>query len=128
MEITQRAGAGDVVILDVGYELTKDSSGEDKATGFTELDIDNHFVFLEAIDALVDAGKTNILVNLTNVSYIDSSGLGALFDGYRKAIAKNGTFKLCNTNKDVKRVLEITKISKKIQIFESEEEGLASFA
>ncbi|HAR62442.1 MAG: hypothetical protein DKM50_07300 [Candidatus Margulisiibacteriota bacterium] len=126
MEIKQRT-KNNVIILDIGYELTKNDEGQETVTGFTELDIDNHFIFLEAIDALLDSGQNNIIVNLSNVSYIDSSGLGSIFDGYRKTIAKNGNLKLSNTNKDVKRVLEITKISKKIDIFDTEDEALQSF-
>ena len=126
MEIKQRV-INNVTVLDIGYEISKNDAGQEIVSGFTELDIDNHFIFLEAIDALLDAGQTNILVNLSNVSYIDSSGLGSIFDGYRKTIAKNGNLKLSNTNKDVKRVLEITKISKKIEIYDTEEEAVRSF-
>lgn len=126
MEIKQRS-KNNVVVLDIGYELSKGEAGEDVVSGFTELDIDNHFIFLEAIDALLDAGQNSIVVNLSNVSYIDSSGLGSIFDGYRKTVAKNGSLKLCNSNKDVKRVLEITKISKKIEIFDTEDDAINSF-
>lgn len=126
MEITHKIEE-EIAIIDIGYELGKDEAGADKATGVTELDIDNHFVFLEAIEALVDQGNTNIITNLENVSYIDSSGLGALFDGYRKTTAKNGSLKICCANKDVKRVLEITKISKKIDVLESLDEAISSF-
>ena len=125
MEILHRTDRG-VTIISIGYEVDPDYSGGEKTTGFTELDIDNHYVFLEMIDTLIDAGKTNILVNLENVSYIDSSGLGALFDGYRKVTSKNGAFSLCHANKDVKRVLEITKISKKIKGYETEDEAISS--
>ena len=62
-----------------------------------------------------------------NVSYIDSSGLWDLFEGHKKASQKSGHLVLLNTSKDVKRVLDITKISSKMQVFQDENEALNSF-
>ena len=52
-----------------------------------------------------------------NISYIDSSGLWALFESHKKANQKNGKIVLLSPKKDVKRVLDITKMSTKINIF-----------
>ena len=61
---------------------------------------------------------------MENVSYIDSSGLWALFEGHKKAAQRGGKLVLLNPTKDVRRVLDITKMSSKIQIFTTQTEAL----
>ena len=81
----------------------------------------------EAVENELAKGHHQILLNIKLVNYVDSSGLGAIFDSYKQVSEKGGVFKICNPNVEVKRVLEITKISKKIDIFSSEEQALQSF-
>ena len=64
---------------------------------------------------------------MENISYIDSSGLWAIFESYKKATQRNGEILLINPRKDVKRVLDITKISTKIHIFQNESDALIYF-
>ena len=61
---------------------------------------------------------------MQNIGYIDSSGLWALFEGHKKAMQRGSKLILAGVTKDVKRVLDITKMSSKLLIFPSVEEAL----
>ena len=71
--------------------------------------------------------KSNILVNLAGVSYIDSAGLGQLVEGYSKATAEGRTMKLLNPHKRVDSLLHITKLNTTFETFEDEATAVASF-
>ena len=126
MEIFKSQIAEDVVKLSMGAELSED----DKSVhGTIEMDIENQSKFMEMVNSLLlDENISNILVDLSQVAYIDSSGLWALFEGHKKASQKNGKLVLLQPNSDVRRVLDITKMSKKIEIYDSEPEALGSFS
>jgi len=121
MQITKEK-KNNITVLRLGAEIVAD-----KATGEIELDIDNNYMFTEAIEAEVNHGQTNFVVDLTNLSYIDSSGLGAIFDSFKLVTEKSGNIVLLNPSSDVKRVLDITQISKKVKVFSEEADALSSF-
>ena len=102
-------------------------SGNGKAQGEIEMDIENQTVFIQSIEKLLSENKNKVIVNMQNITYIDSSGLWALFEGHKKTEQKNGKFFLLNPHPDVKRVLDITKMSKKIDIFNEEKKAVESF-
>jgi len=102
-------------------------SGNGKAQGEIEMDIENQTVFIQSIEKLLSENKNKVIVNMQNITYIDSSGLWALFEGHKKTEQKNGKFVLLNPHPDVKRVLDITKMSKKIDIFNEEKKAVESF-
>lgn len=97
-------------------------------SGDIELDVDNNYQLTEAVEGELSAGHLKILLNIKLVSYVDSSGLGAIFDSYKQTVEKGGQFKLVSTNAEVRRILDITKISKKIEIFSSEDDALRTFS
>tara|TARA_B100000427_G_scaffold103252_1_gene85377 strand:+ start:35384 stop:35767 length:384 start_codon:yes stop_codon:yes gene_type:complete len=111
-------------------EITKINFGNEKdedtneLTGTIELDIENQIPFLEQINSLLDEGVSKIILTLSQISYIDSSGLWAIFESFKKAEQRNGKIVLLNPKKDVRRVLDITKISSKIKIFEEDESAI----
>lgn len=105
-----------------------DSISGDACIGEIELDVDNNYILTEAVEEELANGRNNIIIEMKNVIYIDSSGLGAIFDSYKQVTEKNGQLKILSPNVDVRRVLDITKISKKIDIFNSEEEALNSYS
>tara|TARA_Y100001970_G_scaffold76288_1_gene96842 strand:- start:14793 stop:15176 length:384 start_codon:yes stop_codon:yes gene_type:complete len=111
-------------------EITKINFGNEKdedtneLIGTIELDIENQIPFLEQINSLLDEGETKIILTLSQISYIDSSGLWAIFESFKKAEQRNGKIVLLNPKKDVRRVLDITKISSKIKIFEEDESAV----
>ncbi|RAP26592.1 hypothetical protein DID74_01890 [Candidatus Marinamargulisbacteria bacterium SCGC AG-333-B06] len=104
-----------------GSERDEDSN---ELTGTIELDIENQMQFIEQINILLDEGETMIILSLSQVSYIDSSGLWAIFESFKKAEQRNGKIILLSPRKDVRRVLDITKISSKIKIFEEDESAI----
>ncbi len=76
---------------------------------------------------LFEEGKINLLINLKDVRFVDSSGLGALVSGYKNASARNGNLKLCGLQSQVKSMFELTRLHRVFEIFPGTEEALASF-
>src|ERR1700693_546760 len=76
---------------------------------------------------LVTNGKKQILLNLGDVSYIDSSGVGELIAGYTTITNQGGTLKLVGLTKRVKDLLQITKLYTVFDIHEDEAHAVRSF-
>ena len=115
---------GNVTKINFGSILNDESN---TLSGSIELDIENQNIFIDHINAIFDEGVHYIIINMENIIYIDSSGLWALFECHKKATQKNGKISLLSPQKDVKRVLDITKISNKINISEKESDALDYF-
>jgi anti-sigma B factor antagonist len=111
LSITQRE-AGDVTILDLSGKIT---IGE----GSVQL--------RETVRQLLDGGRKKILLNLGDVSYVDSSGIGELVSSYTTANKSEGQLKLLNLTKKIQDLLAITKLLTVFEIHESEAAALASF-
>ncbi|WP_433053655.1 STAS domain-containing protein [Dactylosporangium sp. CS-033363] len=73
-----------------------------------ELDLDSAPSLLAAVVAELDAGADGIVVDLTELSFIDSSGLGTLVGCWRRAKAAGAKLVVANPNEDVRVTLEIT--------------------
>ena len=71
---------------------------------------------------------TKVLIDLSKVSRIDSTGLGVLMNCYCHAVKNSGALKLLNPDAPVKKVLSVTRIDSVLQSFEDETAALASFA
>lgn len=82
----------------------------------------------EAVTRVVDSGKTRILLNLAEVPYVDSAGLGEIVRCYTTVSRKNGTLKLLNLTKKIKDLLSITKLLTVFETFENEDEAVKSFS
>ena len=76
---------------------------------------------------LVSEGYINILVNLGMVSYIDSSGLGALLFGRRQVAPLDGDLKLSCLSDNVIAMVKIAQLDRVFDIFDTEEEAVKSF-
>ena len=70
---------------------------------------------------------TKVLIDLSQVSRIDSTGLGVLMNCYCHAVKNAGALKLLNADAPVRRVLSVTKIDSVLQMFEDEGAAIASF-
>jgi anti-sigma B factor antagonist len=70
---------------------------------------------------------TKVLIDLSKVSRIDSTGLGVLMNCYCHAVKNSGALKLLKPDAPVKKVLSVTKIDSLVQTFEDETAALASF-
>jgi anti-anti-sigma factor len=102
------------------------SDGDTDLSDGIEFDIENQGKFVELIETVLDQKSPHILLDMTNITYIDSSGLWALFEGHRKTQRIGRSFFLCNVTKDVKRVLVITQLASKFVIVDSEAEAIKS--
>lgn len=81
----------------------------------------------QTLKTKVDEGERKILINLANVTSIDSSGLGSLIAAYATLEKNGGTLKLCNLSTRVIELMTITKLFTVFDIFDSETEAIASF-
>jgi anti-sigma B factor antagonist len=113
MKVSQRR-IGDVTIVDVQGRLTE----EDNA----------NLVLRDELSALILQGRTNVLLNLANVLYVGSAGLGALVHGYTSLKHQGGVLKLVNVKGRVRETLRMTRLLQIFDVFEGEPEALASFA
>lgn len=80
------------------------------------------------IKELVNSGQKNILVNLNDVSYIDSAGLGELVGAYASVTNMAGNIKLLHPQAKVHDLLQVTKLYTVFVTFDDEAEALRSFA
>jgi len=111
LNINQRQ-AGDVTILDLSGKIT---IGE----GSVQL--------REAVRGLLDEGKKKILLNLGDVSYVDSSGIGELVSSYTTVGNNGGHLKLLNLTKKIQDLLMITKLLTVFQTYDNEQEAVSKF-
>lgn len=74
-----------------------------------------------------DEGTKDILVDLKDVRFIDSSGLGALVSGFKNAISHQGNLKLATLQPQVKSMFELTRLHRVFEIFGSVDEALESY-
>ena len=77
---------------------------------------------------LISEGNKKILLNLRNVDYIDSSGLGELVSAFTSMRSGGGALKLLNLNKRVQALLQITKLYTVFDITDDEAASLKSFS
>ncbi len=83
--------------------------------------------FSAAVIALLGAGTSKVIVDLTPVVYIDSATIGCLMDLYRQATAAGGSLKLAGVQKRVETMLTMTGAHNFISLFADEATALASF-
>jgi anti-sigma B factor antagonist len=81
-----------------------------------------------ALSEMVSKHQNKILLNLGEVSYIDSSGIGELVSGYTTVTNAGGQLKLLNLNKRVKDLLQITKLYTVFDVHEDEAAAIRSFS
>ena len=81
----------------------------------------------ELIRDQLGKGNKQILLNLADVTYIDSSGIGELVSAYTAVSNQGGQLKLLNLTKKVHDLLQITKLYTVFDIHDDEAKGIASF-
>ncbi len=104
---------GDVSVVDVAGRITL---GEGSSA------------LRDLMRELVGKGHKKILLNLGDVSYIDSSGIGELVSGFTTVTNNGGELKLLNLNKRVKDLLQITKLYTVFEVHEDEAGAIRAFA
>ena len=83
--------------------------------------------FHNSIRSLVEKGRKNILVNLENVSLIDSSGLGELVAAYVAVTKSGGLIKLLHLSKRVRELMLMTKLLTIFDVYENEAVAVKNF-
>lgn len=103
-------------------------------SGITVMEIEGRIVlgeesnsFREKVKSLLAAGKKKIVLNLANVSYIDSAGLGTLVATFHSARSQGATLKLANLGAKFKEVLQVTKLMTVFDTYDNEAAAVASF-
>jgi anti-sigma B factor antagonist len=104
---------GDVIMVEASGRLTL---GEGTST------------LRKKMRELVDAGSRRIVLNMADVTYIDSSGVGELVAAYTTVTAAGGELKLSILGKRVHELLYITKLCTVFESFEDEASAIASFS
>jgi anti-sigma B factor antagonist len=112
MTITERK-SGDVTILDVEGKILL---GE----GDVQLK--------RKIDELIERSETKLLLNLANVPYMDSGGLGEIVRSYTTVRRSGGDLKLLNATKRISDLLTITKLHTVFDVFDDEAAAVKSYA
>ena len=104
---------GDVSVVDVSGRITL---GEGSSA------------LRDTLRDMVNKGHKKILLNLSEVSYIDSSGIGELVSGFTTVTNQGGALKLLGLTKRVKDLLQITKLYTVFDVHEDEAHAVRSFA
>ncbi len=91
------------------------------------LDAHNSGELKSAVQKLYEEGQKNVLIDLKDVRFIDSSGLGALVSGFKNAISHQGNLKLSSLQAQVKSMFELTRLHRVFEIFTSTAEALETF-
>jgi len=91
------------------------------------LDAHNSGELKSEMQKLYEGGAKNILVDLKDVRFIDSSGLGALVSGFKNAISHQGNLKLSSLQPQVKSMFELTRLHRVFEIFASASEAQDNF-
>ena len=82
----------------------------------------------DAVRELLAKGQKHILLNLGDVNYIDSSGIGELVSAYTTARNQSGELKLLNLTKKVHDLLQITKLYTVFDVKDDEASAIASYS
>ena len=112
MQITERQ-VGDVMILDLKGKITLGEGDE---------------LLKDKVNSLVNQGRRKIVLNLAEVPYLDSAGLGEVVRAYTTVSRQGGSLKLLNLTKRITDLLSITKLLTVFDTFESEDEAVRSFS
>ena len=112
MQITERQ-VGDVMILDLKGKITLGEGDE---------------LLKDKVNSIVSQGRRKIVLNLADVPYLDSAGLGEVVRAYTTVSRQGGSLKLLNLTKRITDLLSITKLLTVFDTFESEDEAVRSFS
>src|ERR1700758_5468384 len=112
MQIEERA-VGDVVVLDLKGRVTLGDGDE---------------LLKDKVNSLVNRGFKKIVLNLAEVPYVDSAGLGEIVRTYTTVSRQGGSLKLLNLTKRITDLLALTKLLTVLETFDSEEEAVRSFS
>ncbi len=82
----------------------------------------------EKVKGFLAGGKKNIVLNMSNVTYIDSAGLGTLVASHHSAKTQGASLKLSNLGQKFQEVLQVTKLLTVFEVYDSEAAAIRSFS
>ena len=82
----------------------------------------------EKVKSLVAEGKKKIVLNMNNITFIDSAGLGTLVASHHSAKAQGASLKLCHLGTKFQEVLQITKLMTIFDVYNTEADAVGSFS
>ncbi len=88
-----------------------------------EIDVATSIQVRDVLKGLIDKGKVNIIIDFSDVTFIDSSGLGVIVVAYRSVKEKGGSIKFANVNQRVKKLFEITRTEKHFEFYNTVEDA-----
>lgn len=112
MQIEERA-VGDVTVLDLKGRVTLGEGDE---------------LLKDKVNSLINQGRRKLVLNLAEVPYIDSAGLGEIVRTYTTVSRQGGSLKLLSLTKRITDLLSITKLLTVFEYFDSEDEAVKSFS
>ena len=112
MQIDERT-VGDVVVLDLKGKVTLGQGDE---------------LLKDKVNSLVNQGHKKVILNLAEVPYIDSAGLGEVVRTYTTVSRQGGSLKLLNLTKRITDLLSITKLLTVFETFDAESDAVRSFS
>ncbi len=83
--------------------------------------------FFSEVSSVIEDGAKKLVIDLTDVSYIDSASVGCLMDIYRSMAEGEGTIKLVGLQERVETMVSMTGLHNFMEIFRDESAALASF-
>ncbi len=83
--------------------------------------------FFAKVSELIEAGATKLVIDLSEVSYIDSASIGCLMDIYRMMADRSGVVKLVGLQERVETMVSLTGLHNLVEIFREEKSALESF-
>lgn len=114
MHIHERA-IGDVSVLDISGRMVLSERASDS-------------LFRNTIDDLLSIGRRQLVVNLSRVSQVDTSGLTALVTAHLTASKSGGAIKLVSPTRRVRDLLGVTRLNTLFEVFDDEEQAVESFS
>jgi len=112
MQIQERA-VGDVMVLNLKGKVTLGEGDE---------------LLKDKVNSLLNQGQKKIVLNLAEVPYIDSAGLGEIVRTYTTVSRQGGSLKLLNLTKRITDLLSITKLLTVFETFDAEDDAVRSFS
>ncbi len=91
------------------------------------LDANNSEELKVELHRLFDTGTKDLILDLKEILFIDSSGLGVLVSGYKNASTVHGSLKLSNLQSQVRSMFELTRLHRVFDIFSTVDDALQSY-
>jgi anti-anti-sigma factor len=103
---------GDIILIEPHGELTTDNGGRELRA---------------KVEELIQLGQHKILVNLHDVTYVDTGGIEALLAIHSAASNGEGRVRFCDPNSEIQYLLSMTRLSNSKSVYSNEQEAVASF-